>query len=373
MSTSSEKEIKLGFVGDFCLHQIKNHSDDKRMRTLDFCRSLNQQVDVAIANHEFVITPDHVEAGWMAVTSEQAKDIAEAGFDAFCLSNNHIGDYGEEGILYTIDYLEKRGHKTVGAGANLADAIRPVYFEKNGFKIGIVNFCDATLYQAKNDKAGLAPLSKSLINKAVLEAKKNAELVIVALHADIEFTNYPAPWRVSLCRSLAKLKPDLIIQHHPHALQGIEYIGNTLIAYSLGNFVIPVHGVAYGENRPGKVDETVYMTVTVSDDEKGNRKIDYALKPIAIDEENMPYIPDAEKSEMILRDVDKYSDALKDHSVLRRNFFALCHQEMMTLITDTYYRTGKRGIVEGYKFFAKHFKTKSHTNWMRGFFTFGKY
>ncbi len=373
MTEELRREIKLGFVGDFCLHQIKNKSAEHQANSLEFCQNLNANVDLAIANHEFSILKNAEDVGWMSISEEEASNISDSGFDVFCLANNHIGDYGPDGLSHTKLYLEQKGHKIVGIGNSISEACEPLYIDQNGFKIGIVNFCDATQYAATDRKPGLAKLDKSLIEKAIREAKENADLVIVSIHADLEFTNYPAPWRVSLSRSLAKLGPDLIIQHHPHCLQGIEYAGNTLIAYSLGNFIFSAFGNSYGEKRPGHVDESVYMTVIVKDGVDGKRTISYELIPVMIDENNVSYHPEPEKGREILNKMEEYSAALSDGGMLRKHYYELCRAEMATLLSDTYYRTAKRGLLAGFKYFAKHFKTKAHTNWMRGFFTFGKY
>ena len=80
-----------------------------------------------------------------------------------------------------------------------------------------------------------------------------------------------------------------------------------------------------------------------------------------------------EKVEEIFAKMKKYSAALKDPSFFRRHYHAECRNQMDTLFWDTYYRVAKKGIKAGIKYIHIHLKTKAHTNWMRGFFTFGMY
>lgn len=368
-----QREIKIGFTGDFCLAEAHIKPDGYAEHACSFSKSLNENVDLAIANHEFCIAPPKtVDVRGMGLPIENSEIIKEAGFDVFCLANNHIGDYGEETLLHTKEFLEQQGHKTVGIGENVNEAIKPLFFEKNGFNIAVVNFCDATQYAADEDVAGLAHIELGLLKKSLADAKERADLIILVLHSDLEFTNYPSPWRVALSRELAKLGPDLIIQHHPHTLQGIEYYDSCLIAYSLGNFIFQAHGTAYGDGRRGNLDQSVYLTIRVTDGDEG-RKIDYELTPIIINEDNCTYLASEQQSDEILSKMEKYSEGLNDPSFLRRHYFAECRNQMDTLFWDTYYTVAKKGIKAGIKYIHTHLKTKAHTNWMRGFFTFGKY
>ena len=369
-----QREIKIGFTGDFCLAESHLKPAGFAEHACSFSKNLNDNVDLAIANHEFCIVPSgDGEVRGMGLPVENADVIESAGFDVFCLANNHIGDYGEKTLLHTKQVLEQQGHKTVGIGRNVNEAVKPLFFKKNDFNIAIINFCDATQYAAGEEVSGLAHIEFDLIKKSIEDAKNGADLVILILHSDLEFTNYPSPWRVALSRKLAELGPDLIIQHHPHTLQGLEYHDGCLIAYSLGNFVFQAHGTAYGDGRRGDLDQSVYLTINVKDSDEEGRKIDYELTPIVIDEENRTNLASEQKSEEIFAKMKKYSEALKDPSFLRRHYHSECRNQMDTLFWDTYYRVAKKGIKEGIKYIHIHLKTKAHTNWMRGFFTFGMY
>ena len=92
--------------------------------------------------------------GWSA-DPENAQALARAGFTILNLSNNHIGDCGDQGIRDTFDALTDANLKYVGVGRGLAEARRPIVVEKNGVKIGFLSYCDS--YVSRSKRLGGAP------------------------------------------------------------------------------------------------------------------------------------------------------------------------------------------------------------------------
>jgi poly-gamma-glutamate synthesis protein (capsule biosynthesis protein) len=76
-------------------------------------------------------------------------------------------------------------------------------------------------------------------------ASAAVDVLVVSIHADLEFVDWPAPHRLALSRRIIEAGADLVLSHHPHVPQGLERHGRGLIAYSLGNFVFPVLGNGY--------------------------------------------------------------------------------------------------------------------------------
>lgn len=365
------RNISFGFSGDLCLSRAQENPSYLD-QTYRFCYECNESVDLAITNLEFCIIPENLNAGRMALPENYASNLPAAGFDVYCLANNHIKDYGEQVMLATQDYLENQGQKTVGVGNNLQEAIKPLYLEKNGFKIAIINVCDATHSAAKRNTAGIAPLKKKLLFQTVKQTKTTADIVIVCIHADLEFTNSPAPWRVKLSRKVAEAGADILVQHHPHTLQGIEYWNGSLIAYSLGNFVFPINGNSYMEGREGFVTEGGYLKIFITDNEK-RLEISHEFIPILIGDNNRSEIAASLESDKIKLKVKSYSDVLNDKFSLREQYWKKCRKEMRGFVMDLYYRLAKRKIKDSWHFFWSHMFTQAHLNWIRGFFTLGKY
>ncbi len=85
--------------------------------------------------------------------------IKVAGFDLLTLANNHIYDYGDEGINDTIKSCEEYGVDYVGAGHNLNEASKTFFKEIKGKQFAVVNFCENEWSVATPDKAGANPLN----------------------------------------------------------------------------------------------------------------------------------------------------------------------------------------------------------------------
>ena len=61
-------------------------------------------------------------------------------------------------------------------------------------------------------------MRRAQLAKGLREVASAADLVVVSIHADLEFTPVPAAWRRRLSRWLIRQGADLVIQHHPHVL-----------------------------------------------------------------------------------------------------------------------------------------------------------
>ena len=127
------------------------------------------------------------------------------------------------------------------------------------------------------------------------------------------------------------------------------------------------------DNRDGHVDESIYLSVTVKDNQDGSREISHNITPLIINSANETRYPDEKKSIEICGKMDKYSKILADETILRKHYFRLCKEQMKDFLLDFYYLIAKKEFSSIIKYIHVHFRTKAHTNWMKGFFTFGKF
>jgi len=167
--------------------------------------------------------------------------MVAAGFDAVNLANNHILDQGVEGLVDTLTYLKEYGIEHVGAGMNQDEAYAPVYMERKGMKIALLGFSRVvpeTSWKAEGNRAGVAEAYSSVAAvKAIKEARKHADLVIVVAHWGEERVSTPNSDQTRLAHEFVDAGADLIIGGHPHVLQGVELYKGKWIAYSTGNFI----------------------------------------------------------------------------------------------------------------------------------------
>ncbi|TFH36623.1 MAG: CapA family protein [Anaerolineales bacterium] len=184
--------------------------------------------------------------------SEAAQTLALAGFDVLSLANNHAMDYGSQTLLHAIDLLQAQGVEVVGAGADASRANAPLYIEINGIKLAFLSFVDVPVevrgfdthtWVAAEDKAGVAWADPTRMRAGIESARSAADVVIVLLHSGYEYISTPSPPQQHAARLAIDAGADLVIGHHAHIIQGVEFYGDGVIVYGLGNFAFEDSGV----------------------------------------------------------------------------------------------------------------------------------
>ncbi|AIQ68223.1 CapA family protein [Paenibacillus graminis] len=239
--------VKLNFAGDVIFsgkagQLLMQKGYDYSYAALD---GMFKKDDLTILNLETPITTGGVGAAnkqFVFKGEPKALDsLKAAGVDAVNLANNHTLDQGEEGLLDTLEHLNKRGIPYVGGGADAAEAYSAKYFERNGIRIALLGFTrvmPVMEWKAEAGKPGVASVYDSAeALKAIANAKKKADLVIVAVHWGKERMEQYDSVQQSLGHSFIDAGADLVIGGHPHVLQGIEPYKGKWIAYSTGNFI----------------------------------------------------------------------------------------------------------------------------------------
>lgn len=157
--------------------------------------------------------------------------------DVVTLANNHLMDYGEEGVADTLQFCKDNGVKTVGGGMNLKEASQTLYLDSKEGKIAIVNFAENEWVAASEISAGFNPMDIIDNSNQIKEAKEKADYVIVIIHGGHEYYNLPSPRMVKQYRFYAEQGADIVVGHHTHCINGNEIHKEVPIYYSLGNFL----------------------------------------------------------------------------------------------------------------------------------------
>ena len=174
---------------------------------------------------------------------EFARDLREvAGCDLISLANNHIGDYGYDGLAATLDVWDALDPVSIsGAQREGADQLEIVYGEIDGIRTALVAFAeysnraiDGTLVNFMGDE--------TLVDRLLTEAREQADLVIVSAHWGTENTHEPNGAQRNFARLVADYDVDVVIGTGPHVLQPVEWLdrpdgGRTLVWYSIGNML----------------------------------------------------------------------------------------------------------------------------------------
>lgn len=169
-----------------------------------------------------------------------AAELANAGIRFVSLANNHMMDYGPDGLLQTLELLRNEGIAFVGAGADREQALAPVFVDFAGGRVAILARSAvevASRCYATDAEPGVAYLDTEETEASLGRCRDQADLVVFCVHWGIEHHRYPRPEQRQLARRFAAAGADLVIGHHPHVLQGVERFEGGVVAYSLGDFV----------------------------------------------------------------------------------------------------------------------------------------
>lgn len=242
----AKSSIAISAVGDICFTRASGASLGNSKKLLAHVAPTLKAADITIGNLETPLSnrgaPVKNKAFTFRSSPKSTAGLTSAGFDIVSLANNHTLDYGRVALRDTVSTLRNADIGFAGAGTNKTEARRPYIFETKGARVAYLAFSEITPanYAATSDRSGTAYTQDiSAITKAVKKAKKQADYVVVSMHWGVEKEYSPTGRQVSEGRAIIRSGADVVLGHHPHRIQGIEYYKNGLIAYSLGNFVFP--------------------------------------------------------------------------------------------------------------------------------------
>jgi len=169
--------------------------------------------------------------------------LVNRNISIFNLANNHILDYGEQGLKETICQIKNEGALNFGANLNIEKVITPILLKKEGVSAAIFSIAKTTPSIIGSAQV-FSSNDFSLLKKQIEAFKKKVDFIIINFHGGEEYTQFPSPVKRKFLKKIAALESvDCVIAHHSHTLQGYEKYKNAYIFYSLGNFIfdIPNH------------------------------------------------------------------------------------------------------------------------------------
>lgn len=168
------------------------------------------------------------------------------------LAANHALDGGTLGMFHTKKVLEGRGIAAGGVGRTQGQARKLVVLQKAGLRWGFLSYCEDSNYTLSAGGPGYAYYTPRAVLADIRRHRASVDVLVVSIHADIEFMETPCPARRDAGRAFADAGATLVLMHHPHVPQGVELRERSLIAYSLGNFCFDAHSSQYMKsNGPG--------------------------------------------------------------------------------------------------------------------------
>jgi poly-gamma-glutamate synthesis protein (capsule biosynthesis protein) len=171
---------------------------------------------------------------------EIGDNLIDLGFNLFSLATNHTMDKGAKGAINSLNYWNSK-ENILTAGSYLSEEARKEVRirEKNNIKYTMLAYLGTWTNHAlpSNQQYLLNMYDKEKVKADIERVRDEVDLLIVSMHWGQEYKLEPNAKQREMAEYLASLGVDIIIGHHTHSVQPIEYIGNTLVFYSLGNFI----------------------------------------------------------------------------------------------------------------------------------------
>ncbi|MDD6203110.1 MAG: CapA family protein [Lachnospiraceae bacterium] len=230
------------------------------------------------------------------------------------LANNHIMDYGENGLCYTIECLNKRNIAYIGAGKNKQQADFSAIKEVAGKKIGIYAAAEHEFSLAEENKAGANGFEEPRIVEAICRLKEKCDYLIMLYHGGRELYRYPSVEQQKICRRLAEAGADLIVCQHSHCIGAYETYKGSSIFYGQGNFL-------FGDAEHEVCINSILLKIPVERDKIGVPKI----IPIKREREKVILLTGEEK-EKVRNLFEKLSEDIKKPEFVEKNYKKLADE-----------------------------------------------
>ena len=280
-----EKRMSLVAVGDALIHAALYLDASIGNNTYDFSymfteiEPLIKDYDLKYYNQETIIGGKNLGVSHYPrfnSPDEIGENLVDIGFNLVSLANNHTMDKDEAGVLYSVDFWKKQEGVVVSGQSNsFEDRNNIKVYEQNGIKYAFLAYTDMTNgLPVPAGKEYLVNVYSDHQAKIDIESiRDKVDVVIVSMHWGEEYTHVPTYSEKREAKYLADLGVDLIIGSHPHVIQPVGYIDDTLVIYSLGNFVSGQSPLGLAKT----IGLMVGMDIVVKDGDVVFENLDYKL------------------------------------------------------------------------------------------------
>lgn len=331
------KNISIVGLGDLMLRRPILSGKRAGKGTVREVRSFLQTADMAFANLEMVLCQKGCPREKMITLRglpRMAREISALGIQAVSLANNHVLDFGFEGLFQTLKALRREGIGHVGAGKDLAEAVRPLIQKVGETRIGFLAYASTLPLgsAAEKDRPGVAPVHVETyywieparlqeqpgtpprvktsprpedlkrVGKELAALRPQVDLLFVSFHWGVAFQDEIAEYQRHVSHFLVDQGADVVLGHHAHRIQEVEIYKGKPIFYSLGDFGFQYEGLLAEKMSP----ESIAARFVIA--EKRIREIE--LIPALLDPEGDPRIASGEDRKAILRRIRTLSPSI---------------------------------------------------------------
>lgn len=260
-------EASLIAVGDYLIHSSV-YKDANRLANGDgydfkpmisYIKEIVSNYDIAYYNQETILGGSELGlSDYPTFNSpyEAGDAMLDAGFNLVSLATNHTMDSGKKAVENSCKYWQsKENVLTAGSYCSEEERNKINIKEINNIKYTMLNYTYGTngMPVANDYLVNVWPTDidninnpekdtkyqayKKQVKEDIDKVKDKVNFLIVAMHWGVEYTHEPTAYEKDMASYLASLGVNLIIGTHPHVIQPVTWIDDTLVIYSLGNFI----------------------------------------------------------------------------------------------------------------------------------------
>lgn len=254
-TTEAGHSMTLGFTGDLVLGRGVNErlaSGVPAERLWGDVRPRMLAADAMIGNLEGPITAHRTK--WHGIKAFYFRAdpgpgisaLAAGNYRCVALANNHMLDFGDQGLLDTRRHLADAGIAFAGAGRDAAEAAAPAIFEAGGVKVGFISITNTvpsfaakanrpgtSYWKIRSDRANLGRLA-TLVHAL---RRAGAGVIVLSVHWGPNYRWWPPRRYRRFAREAINLGVDIVHGHSAHVLQAVEFHGKGLILYDTGDYM----------------------------------------------------------------------------------------------------------------------------------------
>lgn len=241
--------VKIAFAGDTTQSDVFAEATSWRSMRYPFedVNDIFSGADISFVNLETCVSnrgeSEKKEGYGFQTLPEYLQVYTEAGIDLVSVANNHVRDFGMDALDDTFTNLDAYGIGYIGAGRDITEAEKMIVYEVNGVKVGFtaLNMINMNpTWYATDECAGINCIDFADCDRylsLISEYDKQCDVLFVSVHWGVEYTNAITEEQEQFGHMLCDSGADIILGHHSHTLQPIEYYNGSMIFYSLGNFL----------------------------------------------------------------------------------------------------------------------------------------
>lgn len=253
-TTDERRSVRLAFTGDLVLGRHVTAAVLEGLPPNDMWGDLRERMldaDAVVGNLEGPITThpvkwDKLKAFYFRADPKVMDHLHAGNFRCLALANNHMVDFGSQGLIDTRRYLTESGFAFAGAGVDPDEAMAPTTFQAGPLTIGFISITNTVPpFAAKVGRPGTNywKIRNSQTNIDCLTGQiadlrtRGADKIVLSVHWGPNYRWWPPRNYQAFARKAIDLGVDIVHGHSAHLLQTVEFHGNGVILYDTGDYL----------------------------------------------------------------------------------------------------------------------------------------